>query len=67
MKFIPKGPINNIPSLAQIMAWRRSGDKPLSEPMLIILPTNIEYMRHLASMSFNNVDILRCTFVDRLI
>ena len=28
LKFIPKGPINNIPSLVQIMAWRRPGDKP---------------------------------------
>ena len=26
--FVPKGPINNIPALVQIMAWRRSGDKP---------------------------------------
>ena len=34
LKFVSKGPINNIPALVQIMAWRRSGDKPLSEPML---------------------------------
>ena len=27
------GPVNNILALVQIMAWRRSGDKPLSEPM----------------------------------
>ena len=26
LKFVPKGPINNIPALVQIMAWRRSGD-----------------------------------------
>ena len=32
--FVPKGPINNIPALVQIMAWRRPGDKPLSEPIL---------------------------------
>ena len=25
LKFVPKGPINNNPSLVQIMAWRRSG------------------------------------------
>ena len=31
LKFVPKGPIDNIPGLVQIMAWRRSGDKPLSE------------------------------------
>ena len=41
LKFVHKGPINNIPALAQIMAWRRPGDKPLSEPMVVRLPTNI--------------------------
>ena len=41
LKFVRKGPINNIPALVQIMAWRRSGDKPLSEPMIVILPTHI--------------------------
>ena len=40
-KFVPKGPINNIPALVQIMAWRHSGDKPLSEPMMVSLPTHI--------------------------
>ena len=28
LKFVPKGPNNNIPALVQIMAWRRLGDKP---------------------------------------
>ena len=28
LKFVPKGLMNNIPSLVQIMAWRRPGDKP---------------------------------------
>ena len=41
LKFIPKGPVNNIPALVQIMAWRRPGDKPLSEPMMIISLTHI--------------------------
>ena len=41
LKFVPIGPINNIPALIQIMAWRRSGDKPLSEPMMVSLPTYI--------------------------
>ena len=41
LKFVPKGPINNIPALVQIMAWRRSGDKPLSEPMMVSLPMHI--------------------------
>ena len=29
------------PPLVQIMAWRRPGDKPLSEPMMFSLPTHI--------------------------
>ena len=33
-KFLPKGPIDNNPALVYIIAWRRIGDKPLSEPML---------------------------------
>ena len=41
LKFVPKGPINNIPALVQIMAWRRPGDKPLFEPMMVRLPTHI--------------------------
>ena len=41
LKFIPKGPINNIPALVQIMAWRRLGDKPLSEPIVVSLLTHI--------------------------
>ena len=49
MNFVPKGPIDNIPALVQIMAWRRPGDKPLSEPMMVKF--NDAYMRHSASMS----------------
>ena len=37
----PRSPINNIPALVQIMAWRRPGDKPLSEPMFVNFKTNI--------------------------
>ena len=29
LKFVPKGPINNIPSLVQTMAWRWPGDKAI--------------------------------------
>ena len=36
-KFVSKGPINNIPALVQIVAWRRPGDKPLFEPMMVRL------------------------------
>ena len=41
LKFVPEAPINNIPALVQIMAWRRPGDKPLSEPMMVSLLTHI--------------------------
>ena len=41
LKFVPQGSINNIPTLVQIMAWRRPGDKPLSGPMMFRLPTHI--------------------------
>ena len=43
LKFVPKakGPINNNPALVQIMAWCRSGDKPLSKPMMVSLLTHI--------------------------
>ena len=41
LKFVLKIRINNIPALVQIMAWRRPGDKPLSEPMMVRLPTHI--------------------------
>ena len=41
LKFVPRCPIDNIPALVQIMAWRWPGDKPLSEPMMVRLPTHI--------------------------
>ena len=41
LKFFPRGPINDIPSLVQIMAWWRPSDKPLSEPMMVKLLTHI--------------------------
>ena len=41
LTFVSKAPINNIPALVLIMAWRRPGDKPLSEPMMVSLLTHI--------------------------
>ena len=41
LKLVSKGPNDNIPALVQIMAWRRPGDKPLSEAMVVRLPTHI--------------------------
>ena len=34
MKFVPKARVNNITALVQIMAWRRPGDNPVSEPVI---------------------------------
>ena len=44
LKFILKGPINNISALDHILARRRIGDEPLSEPMLTQFTD--AYMRH---------------------
>ena len=44
LKFVPNGPIDNKPALVQVMAWRRTGDKPLPEPMLTQFID--AYMRH---------------------
>ena len=41
LKFVPKGLIKNILALVPIMAWRRQGNKPLSEPMMVRLSTHI--------------------------
>ena len=41
VKFFPKGLIINIPELVQIMAWCPTGDKPLSEPMMVRITTHI--------------------------
>ena len=45
LKFVPKGPINNILALVQITAWCRTGDKPLSEPMIVSVLTHIYVTR----------------------
>ena len=45
LTFVPKDPNNNIPALVQIMAWRRPGDKPLSEPMVVSLLTHISHIQ----------------------
>ena len=49
LKFVPRGPINNIPALVQIMVWRRPGNKPSSEPVIVV------YWRIYASLCLNEV------------
>ena len=61
LKYIRKGPIDNNPALVQIMAGRRSGDKPLSEPMMVRLPiicvTRPQWIKHIPTViSFTHWD-----------
>ena len=44
LKLVPKSPIDNKPALVQVMAWGRTGDKPLSE--LMMTQFTDAYMRH---------------------
>ena len=44
MKFVPRSPIDNKPALVQVMAWRRTVDKPLPEPVMAQFTDT--YMQH---------------------
>ena len=44
LKLVPRSPIENKSALVQVMAWRRTGDKPLPEPMMTQF--TYTYMRH---------------------
>ena len=56
LKFVAKGRINNNPALLQIMVWRRPGDKPLSEPMMV-------YWRIYVSLGLIELRISPCTLM----
>ena len=55
LKFVPKGPININPAMFRIMAWRRPGDKPLSEAMLVSLLTHICVTWYIVNMLYQCV------------
>ena len=44
LKYVPRSPINNKPAWVQVMAWWRTGDKPLPGPMMTQFID--AYMRH---------------------
>ena len=44
LKFVPNGPIDNKPALVQVLAWRRTGNKPL--PELMLTEFTDAYMQH---------------------
>ena len=52
--FFPKGSTYNIAALVRIMAWRRPGDKSLSDPMMVWFTA--AYMRHSASMTYMHME-----------
>ena len=68
---IPKGLINNIPALVQIMAWCWPGDKPLSEPMTVNLLMHVcvtrpqwvkdKYETEYSGLALEHIDILKDT------
>ena len=45
LKFVPKRLIDNKAALVQVMAWRRTGDKPLRPDPMVIQFTDA-YMQH---------------------
>ena len=49
LQFVLRSSIDNKPALDKVMAWCRTGDKPLPEPMLIHITD--AYMRHWGEMS----------------
>ena len=48
-KIVPKGPTDYKPALVLVMAWHRTGDKPLPEPMMTQFTD--AYIRHLEEMN----------------
>ena len=51
LKFVPNGPIDNKSALVQVMAWCRTGNKPLPEPKLTLFID--AYMWHLGEKSYH--------------
>ena len=49
LESVPKSAIDKKLALVQIMAWRQTGDKPLSKPMMVCFTD--AYLRHSASLS----------------
>ena len=53
LKFVPQDPVNNIPTLVEIMAWRRPNDKPFLNLW------RLDYRRIYASLALNELILLR--------
>ena len=44
LKYVPRSPTDNKPAVAQVMAWRRTCNKPLPDPMMTQFTDT--YMQH---------------------
>ena len=68
LKFVPQGPINNIPALVQRMASCRPGRKPLSELMMEYCYRIIDFLQHEYEIPDNipslHHQLLHTTFLD---
>ena len=53
-RFVPLGSFDNVPALVQIMAWRRTSDKPLSQRTMALF-----YWRIYASLSPDELKLNR--------
>ena len=57
LNFVPRGPVNNIPALVQIMAWCWPGDKPLSESVMVSLLMHVCIIRPQFKVKAAQIDI----------
>ena len=53
LKSVPRGQVNNIPAFVEIMAWCQPGDKPLSEPMKVLIMSLVMWQIFLYKCSIN--------------
>ena len=60
LKFVLSSLINNTSALVQVMAWRRTGGKPLPEPMLTQFTD--AYMRHQGESSSDELNGITASF-----
>ena len=68
MKLVPKGPINNIMVLFEIMARCRPGDNPLSEPVMVSLPRQIYASLGLSELTQKAYELHRtCIYIQYLL
>ena len=63
IKFVPKGPTNNIATFVQVMAWLRPGDKPLAQPRMVRLQRHIWVTRPKWFNTYQLDNIFKCIFL----